>query len=304
MYKIAFFGYSYSGKTTLFRKITGKTDDTYDPLKPNVGIGRFRDGVLERIAEISGAKKVVYPEFEFFDFKGVPAAIGFSDDYLKHLFETEIIVCIVKNFDGESEPEKEAGSLLMELIFYDTERIENLLSRADSAYKGLSQQQVKVLEAGLKLLTEEKLLNSLDEQDKKLLKGIEILTIKPVFVYVNGTTKKPFTLPLPHINQEIETLDEELFYNSIIQALSLITFYTIKGDIAQGWLVPESFTAKQAAGKVHQDIEKGFIRAATLHFKDYIEIKDWHKAKTSGLLKFLGPNSNIADKDIVEFYFH
>ncbi|HNS31433.1 MAG TPA: DUF933 domain-containing protein [bacterium] len=303
MYKIALFGYSFSGKTALFRKMTGKADDVYDPFKPNVGVGKFRDSALDMVAGKAGAKKTVYSEFEFFDFKGFPSSEGFSDDYMKRLLEMDLIVCNVKNFTGESDPCKEANSLMMELILYDTGRIEKLLNRSANAYNGLSSLQTKALEEGLKLLEEEKFLNRMDDVERKLLQGLELLTVKPVLFYINGKNRS-LDLPVAYLQQDFAEFSEEIFYNGVTKALNLITFYTIKGDIAQSWVVPENLNARESAGKVHKDIEKGFIRAATLHFRDFMEIGDWHKAKAAGILKFLGPNSKIADRDVVEFYFH
>ncbi|MCK9266471.1 DUF933 domain-containing protein [bacterium] len=299
MYKIGLFGYSYSGKTSIFKAITGKTDDTYNPLRPNVGIGKFKDKILDEIVLTAKSEKTIYSEFEFFDFKGMPETTGFSDDYLKQLLETELIIGVVKNYDENSKPEQESTSLIMELVFFDIARIEKLLS----SNKGLLPQQIKILETGLKLLEQEKLLNTLDSKEIKILQGIELLTIKPILIFINGE-EKPYTSQLQHIKNNILEFDEEQFYANIIQRLSLTTFYTIKGKMSQSWLVSNTLNAKESAGKVHKDIEKGFIRAAVVSYKDFLAMGDWQKVKSAGGLKFLGPNSKISDKDIVEFYFN
>ena len=303
MYKIALFGYSFSGKTALFREVTGREDEIYDPSRPNVGVASFKDENLDKVAGAAGAKKRVYPEFEFFDYKGFPESSGFSEEYLRNLLGVDLILCVVDNFREDSHPEKDSGSILMELILYDAARIEKLMGRKTEEGKAPSSQQLHALETGLKLLEEEKMLYAMDEDNKKLLQGMEFLTAKPVVFYINGS-KRSILPASTHVIQDVRDFNSGIFYETLIKALSLVTFYTIKGDIAQGWLVPGSFTARESAGRVHRDIEKGFIRAATIHFKDFIEIGDWHKAKSSGILKFLGPNSKISDRDVVEFYFH
>lgn len=305
MFKIALFGYAQAGKTSVFRHLTGKKEDVYDPFKPNTGIGIYKDGNIARIAEIQKSGKQVYPEFELCDFKGFPEGEGFPQNYYKSFFDKDIIVCVAGNFSPESHPEEEAASLLMELVFYDTERIQKMLEKGANAEGGAEKTHIDVLKKGLSLLEKEKLLNELNPEDKQLIQGTELITVKSVLIYINGDAK-PFNLSFPFRIQQkaVDSFDTEVFYAAVMRSLSLITFYTIKGDIVQGWIVPSFCTAKQAAGRVHKDIEKGFIKAATLHLKDLLEIGSWHTAKNMGILKFLGPNSEISDGDVIEFYFH
>lgn len=303
MYKLALFGYSGGGKTALFRKLTGKNDDVYDPMKPNLAVGRYNDAALEKVAAAAGTKKTVYPEFGIYDFKGMPSSDGFPDDYLKNLSSMDAIICTVNNYQGDSDPVKDCNSLLMELVLYDAARIEKMLERAEKPNSGLGERLLKVLGEGLKLLESEKRLSSLDSDNLGLLNGMEFLTVKPLLFFVNGNSV-PCGISLPAVLSDVSVLDPVDFYPAIIKAMSLVTFYTVKGDISQGWLVPGSLNARESAGKVHKDIEKGFIRVATVNYKDFLGAGGWQKAKASGLLKFLGPNSSISDMDVVEFYFH
>lgn len=304
MFKIALFGYAQSGKTALFRRLTGKKDDVYDPFKPNAGMGIYKDGNIARIAEIQKYRKQVYPEFELYDFKGFPEGEGFPPNYYKSFFDKDIIVCVVGNFSPDSRPEEEAASLLMELVFYDTERIQKMLEKGADASGGAEKGQIDVLKKGLSLLEKEKMLNELSPEERKLIQGMELITVKNVLIYINGDAK-PFNLSFPFRIQQkaVDSLDAEAFYAAVMRSSSLIAFYTIKGDIVQGWIVPSLCTARQAAGRVHKEIEKGFIKAATLHLKDLLEIGSWHTAKNMGVLKFLGPNSEISDGDVIEFFF-
>jgi len=290
MIKIGLFGYSGSGKTYIFKKLTGKETEIFDPFKPNVGIGIYKDEKLKKISEIIKPKKVVYPEFEIYDFKGFPEEQGFPSNYFKNFNDMDILLLIVKNFTNEANPSEEMESLIMELIYHDIERVENIIEERKKEGKGF-----EMWEKCLEFLKEEKFLKDM-EIEKKHLIGAELLTLKEIIVFSNGDIKEIKT-EKPFLNK-IEDI-----YEKVIETLGMITFYTIKGDIAQGWIIPKNFTAKQAAGKIHKDIEKGFIKAATLSFNEFIEIGDWHKAKNMGVLKFLGPNSHIEDKDVVEFFF-
>lgn len=301
---IILFGYSGAGKTFLFKKLTGKQEDVYDPFNPNIGVGIYKDKNLSKITEIQKVKKMIYPEFEFYDFKGFPSGTGFPENYFKNFAELDLITCVVNNFTEDAHPNEETTSLLMELIFYDTEKIGRILQSRQESTEGHSGTQVEVLQKGLKLLEEEKLLNQLDEGERKDLLGMELLTLKPIVICFNGNKIQP-ALQYPcciYLNTEAED-DVDSFYQLIIKQLSLITFYTVKGDIARAWLIPSHYTARQAAGTIHKDMEKGFVKAAVVNMKDFARAGSWQAARSAGTLKFLGPDSHLSDKDIVEFYF-
>lgn len=290
MIKIALFGYSGSGKTYIFKQLTGKDGEIFDPFTPNIGIGIYKDEKLEKLKEIVKAKKVVYPEFEIYDFKGFPESQGFPSNYFKKFFDVDVLLLVVKNFTDDSNPKVEIESLKMELIYHDIERIESIIEARKREKK-----DCEVWEKSLDFLKREGFLKDI-EIDKKQLLGAELITLKEFLIFSNGNKKEIKTnIPIVYEMKDI--------YKKVIELLEMIIFYTIKGDIAQAWIVPKNITAKQAGGKIHKDIEKGFVKAAALAFKDFIEIKDWHKAKNMGILKFLGPNSQISDGDIIEFYF-
>ncbi|HOK56114.1 MAG TPA: DUF933 domain-containing protein [bacterium] len=290
MIKIALLGYSGSGKTYIFKELTGKESEIFDPFKPNIGIGIYKDERLEKIKEIVKPKKVVYPEFEIYDFKGFPEGEGFPSNYFKNFFEADIILLIVKNFAEEANPEEEMESLVMELIYHDIERVESIIEGRKK-----EKTNTEIWEKCLDFLKSEKFLKDM-EIDKKQLLGAELITLKEFLILSNGNRKEIKT-DLPVI-YEIKDI-----YKKVIEKLGMITFYTIKGDIAQAWIIPENLNAKQAGGKIHKDIEKGFVKAVSLSFNEFVEITDWHKAKNMGILKLLGPNSHIEDGDIIEFYF-
>jgi len=293
MIKCGLFGYSGSGKTTLFRKLTGKQEETYDPFTPNPAIARYEDERLKKIKEILQPKKIIFPEFEFIDLKGFPEGEGFPPQFFKNLYDVDIIICVVRNFGDYVNPEEEADSLAMELLFHDIDKLEKIKVMREKEGK---RENLDVIEKAIDFLKKDKFLKDMGEIEKKQLSGVELLTTKEAIVYLNGKNKKA-NLKYPVVSEE------KNIYEKIIEHLSMITFYTVKRDIAQAWIIQKDIPAKQAAGKIHKDIEKGFIKAAILHWKDFIEIGDWKKAKNMGVLKFLGPNSFISDGDIVEFYF-
>ncbi|HUH65116.1 MAG TPA: redox-regulated ATPase YchF [Syntrophales bacterium] len=86
--------------------------------------------------------------------------------------------------------------------------------------------------------------------------------------------------------------------------LGLITFYTTVGTELRAWTVPSGTTAPQAAGKIHTDMEKGFIKADIIHYNDFIRLGGMSQAKESGLIRIEGKDYVIADGDIAHFRFH
>jgi GTP-binding protein YchF len=86
--------------------------------------------------------------------------------------------------------------------------------------------------------------------------------------------------------------------------LGLITFYTTAGPELRAWTIPQGTKASAAAGKIHSDMEKGFIKAEIIHCNDFIRIGTLSSAKEGGIVRFEGKDYIIADGDIAYFRFH
>jgi len=86
--------------------------------------------------------------------------------------------------------------------------------------------------------------------------------------------------------------------------LDLITFYTSAGAELRAWTVPSGTKASQAAGKIHTDMEKGFIRAEVLNYEDFVRVESISAAKDKGLVRIEGRDHVILDGDIVYFRFN
>ena len=86
--------------------------------------------------------------------------------------------------------------------------------------------------------------------------------------------------------------------------LGLITFYTTAGKELRAWTVEKGTKASKAAGKIHSDMERGFIRAEVLNYSDFITFKGMSEAKEKGLVRIEGRDYTICDGDIVYFRFN
>lgn len=101
---------------------------------------------------------------------------------------------------------------------------------------------------------------------------------------------------------------EEPALNKLIHVcydiLGFISFFTYAGDEVRAWTITKGMNAQKAAGKVHSDIERGFIRAEVISFDDFISTGSMHAARDKGLLRLEGKTCEVKDGDIINFRFN
>ena len=86
--------------------------------------------------------------------------------------------------------------------------------------------------------------------------------------------------------------------------LGLITFYTIVGKEMRAWTIPAGTTAIEAAGKIHTDMQRGFIRAEALSYDDFVKCGSEHAAREKGLIHVEGKEYVVKDGDILHIRFN
>lgn len=206
------------------------------------------------------------------------------------------------------------------------------------------EQELRALEKCQGFLEEEKPLQQaeLTVAEKQSLKHIQFLTEKPMILVINVDEKQLVErdypgrtgvldyaqergLPLLEIClqmeveiQELSSEDQELFLADlnikeagvtrlaqvVYHRLGLISFITVGEDEVRAWTISNGLTAKQAAGKVHSDMERGFIRAEVVAFKDFKEWGSLSKVKEKGLSRLEGKEYVVQDGDIINFRFN
>lgn len=183
---------------------------------------------------------------------------------------------------------------------------------------------------------------ALNEEELRLLSGFRFFTLKPIIFAINldeNNIKDNKFLNHEKFNQfvqdhqtasisicgklemEINELSEEerkIFLNDLgfketgierlshvlYEHLGLISFFTVGKDEVKAWTIHKGTTALKAAGKIHSDIERGFIRAEVVRFSDFIQYNSMQKIKEKGLLKIEGKDCLIEDGDIINFRFN
>lgn len=185
-------------------------------------------------------------------------------------------------------------------------------------------------------------LLELTDEEAKDIRGYNFFTLKPLLLVVNvnetqmrqakypkqgqiNTWAKERGIPIiivsGQVEMEINELDEDdkiMFMKDMgieetgIQRLSrevyahlgLISYFTVGEDEVKAWTISQGTTAKQGAGKIHSDIERGFICAEVISYEDFVSLGSIQKVKEKGLFRLEGKDYIIADGDIISFRFN
>ena len=252
------------------------------------------------------------------------------------VFENDDIIHVA----GRVDPKSDMETIAIELQLADLQNIEKRLeSVAKGAKSGDREFVVKkeVLEK-YKIALEKSLMANtvqLSDEEKKYSKDIQLLTTKP-FLYIGNSeydlsTKKykhniaPLPNPSIYIDAKLESelaqledserteyLKElglpESGLDQIIKAayttLGLITFITAGPKESKAWTCPKGTKAPQAAGVIHTDFEKGFIRAECIQWDKLLEAGGYSQARDKGWLRVEGKDYTIQDGDVVHFRFN
>ncbi len=109
----------------------------------------------------------------------------------------------------------------------------------------------------------------------------------------------------PFLNElGIEEAASNRLIHTCYEMLGLISFITVGEDEVRAWTIRSSANAATAAGKIHSDIERGFIRAEVISYEDFISSGNMHRAREKGLLRLEGKTYEVKDGDIINFRFN
>ena len=250
----------------------------------------------------------------------------------------------VIHVDGNIDPIRDIDTINLELILADLEtvnkRIDNVKKKikADKKYQDVFEKVKETLENGLSART-----LILNDEEKEIVKDAFLLTIKPILYIANVSeaqlidfkndkyvkqvidyAKKENAEVVPlcvKIEEELSVLDEddekemlealgleESGLNKVIKKsydlLGLMSFLTAGEPEVRAWTIKKGTKAPQAAGKIHSDIERGFIKAEVVSYKDLMECGSMNAAKEKGLVRMEGKDYIMQDGDIVLFRFN
>jgi ribosome-binding ATPase len=298
-------GLSSSGKTTLFRALTRA--ETHGSGKEHVGMALIPDDRLDRLAAVVGARKVTPASVRVVD---VP---GTGPQLLGNLRQVDALLVVLDGFSGTRVPEDDLETLRLELLVADRDHVERRLERvAKQAKSGDARLRAEVAEL-------ERLLAHLDagatlaEWEGELPAELEPLTVKPLISIVNG----PDGIDL-QLEAELSELSEEEaaefrgegesalggVVRRLAETLDVITFFTAGEKETRAWTLRRGSTAFDAAGTIHSDIARGFIRCEVVRWDDLVEAGGHAEAARAGKQRLEGKTYVVEDGDVLNVRFN
>ena len=323
MKDIGIVGLPYAGKSTLFTALTRSGGVGGRSNQAVVEVPDERLGVL---AGIEKSKKVVPAKVRFVDVPGGLTAQGIAE-----FRQTDALCLVVRSYGEDADPKGELANLEAELILADMTNIEAGLekSRKRSKGKDVVKGELETLEKAHAQLEAEKLLRdaAFDEEAVKILRGFAPLTLKPWILVANveeGGAAPPDigdVIPISAaLEAEVAGMEpaeaaellagfgiEQPGLDRVIaacyRALDLITFLTTGEDETRAWEVRRGAAAPEAAGAIHTDLQRGFIRAEVVSYDDLIDAGSWDDAKSKGHLRVEGKDYLVKEGDVLNIRF-
>lgn len=323
MKDIGLVGLPFSGRSTLFTALT--RTGTHGG-QANHAVVPVPDPRLDVLTEMERSHKTVHAQVGFVD---VPGGTSSSQGIAK-LRETDALAIVVRCFGPTANPAADLAEVRAELLLADQAVIEPALARARKRSRGATTPEVEALAAAAAALEAEQQLADagLPEEVHRELKAIAPLTRKPSVVVANleEGTEVPNELPEGAIGVyasiEAETaemdpaearalLDEfgvhepglETVIRASYGALDLITFLTTGEDESRAWEVRRGAKAPEAAGVIHTDLERGFIRAEVIEYEELVAAGSIDAAKAQGKLRIEGKEYVVHEGDVLHVRF-
>ena len=269
---------------------------------------------------------------------------GLSAKALQQVREQDALCLVLRDFanpaiEGDANPLRDLEAFHLECVFADLEIVERRLQRAQKEHA--SPREVAQFELMKRVLDDGRPLRSVPaaDLDRGPLKGYGFLSDRALLVAVNRDEARAAT-PMPNdfaariealdaaglelsasVEAEIARLDateqaaflEDLglhesalarFIRTAYALLELISFFTVGTDEVRAWPIRRGTPARQAAGRIHSDLERGFIRAEVTPYATFMKLGSEQAVKDAGLLQIEGKDYVVADGDIMHIRFN
>jgi len=244
----------------------------------------------------------------------------------------------IQNVNPTVDPIRDLEIIETEMMLADLESIQKRLEKSNK--KNIDEEQLKILGIAQECINNEKDLSILNKQfNKKILNQSGLLSIKPkIFVcnvdeqsiqngneytknFINKYGEENTLIISADIENQINDLESEerknymkmiglnqtgldLLIKKGYKILDLETYFTSGPEETRAWTIEKNCTAPKAAGEIHSDFEKGFIRAETVSYEDFIKNEGWVNSKTNGKMRLEGKDYMVKDGDVLNFRFN
>jgi ribosome-binding ATPase len=353
------------GKSTLFNALTSAkalaANYPFATKEPNLGVITVPDPRLDKLEELVNPQKVIPTSVEILDIagliKGASKGEGLGNQFLSNIREVNAIVHVIRCFeddnvvhvDGSVDPVRDKEIIDTELLLKDLETVEKALDKFKKNTKGGDKEAQRMADIAAQIkqhIESGQAARTLPEEDETLqeiLKGMSLLTAKPI-IYVCNIDEKSLQaggnmhseklrqhiaaeqaeiiLVCAGIEAEIAELESkedrqefleaiglsEPGVNKLIRScyhiLELITYFTAGVKEVRAWTIKKGTKAPGAAGVIHTDFEKGFIRAEVIHYADFVHYGSETAVKEAGKMNVEGKEYVVQDGDVMHFRFN
>jgi GTP-binding protein YchF len=342
--KIGLVGYPGAGKSTVFGALTGLEVGPGGHDKARVGVVKVPDPRVDALAALFAPKKKTYAEVAFTDLggghgSGVDRAALVAMRPLDALCQ---VVRAFPDAAGKTpDPLREIEGLAAETILADLELVEQRLARLAREHGQKGGREVDLLQRVRASLEAERAVREmgLGAEEQRAVAGYAFLTLKPLLLVLN-VAEETLAAPVPAAIEEaarrrglglvvlsarvemdialMEPAEQIAFLESLgvaeparhrfvraaYELLDLISMLTAGPDECRAWPVPRGTPAPRAAGKIHSDIERGFIRAEVVPWQDLVQLGSEAHCREAGKLRTEGKSYVIQDGDVVHFRFN
>lgn len=314
------------GKSTLFKNLT-KSDVhianyPFATIDPNVGVVAVPDERLQKLTELSKSKKTIPAVVEFYDIaglvKGAAQGEGLGNQFLTHIRDTQAVVVVLRVFknpeiihvEGAPDPLRDLEIINSELALKDLETIDKRLKKLEGEARAGDKTAIRNLEAINKV---KDVLGkgglALEFRNESIVKELMLLTAKRQLYLLNGEEseipaglfEKIKSLGADYVIADLSKEDSvPQLIKKAYEILDLISFLTTGEDETRAWTIVRGEKAPQAAGAIHTDFEKNFIRAEVVSYEDLVKSGGWAQAKQKGHLRIEGKEYVVKDGDVME----
>jgi ribosome-binding ATPase YchF (GTP1/OBG family) len=308
--EVGIVGLPNAGKTTLFNALTraGAEITAYATVseKANVGMAPIDDERLDQVAAVERAPKVTPAAVRVVDVPGTGRAL------LGNLRPVDALLTVLNGWAPEADPAADRETLELELILADREHVERRLERVEKQAKSGDASLRAEAEALRAVLGHLDAGKPLSEWPSDLPPELEPLTTKPLIAVENGPRGIDAKLEaeLSELSDEEaaefregpSALDEVV--RRLFEALGLVTFFTAGEKEARAWTLRRGQTALDAAGTIHTDMARGFIRCEVIRWNDLVECGSHAEAARRGLQRLEGKTYEVQDGDVLNIRFN